>query len=579
MALRNALVTTLVTAVLIAFCITSIGGAVAQSGDEATSGPFYSAETINAGLPPADNPPVLATPQSSLENLLIAGGRDDFARAARSLNLALIPKDRQADAAPRLARKLYYLLDRKISIDWTEVPDRPDAKRDPAPGAQSAPQARRTVRLGSVDLDGRAIPVNLQRFKPAGGAAVWLVSPFTVEHIDALYAAHGPGLLERRVPEWAKIRAGDVAVWEWGILVILAALSGLFGWGSQYLITDRLSKTSKPWLRRVGDDLDVPLVVFLSLILFSGLVFATLPLRGPVTGLLDPILIAATILASAWVAMRVVNALGDWVGSHYHQRIGDEADGRARLLLTQVQVAKRVVMLLVFAVAIGLVLSYFKLFELVGVSLLASAGAVTVILGVAARNVLGNLISGIQIALAQPARIGHTVKFDGEWGTIEDITFTYVVLKIWNERRYIIPHSVFLSQPFENWSKTDAATKMAVYLYCDHAVDIDAVRARYEELIEANDRWNGRDKRLEVLEAGEETVALRVVCAAETASDAWSLHVEIREGLLKFLQSHDGGSGLPQDRVLLTQGEEAQDGAGKTAKHSKKEQAAAERAD
>lgn len=549
MAVRNAF------RALIGFAlwVAALGPAFAQSDTgEASIGPYYPAEALNAGLPPAATPPVLATPQSSLENLLLAGRREAFARAARSLNLALVPEAQQADQAPRLARKLYYLLDRKISIDWADIPDRPDGKRAAAPGEQSPPEARRTVRLGSIDLDGRAIPVNLQRFKPGEGDAVWLVSPFTVEHIDALYAEHGPGFLERRLPEWAKIRAGDVAVWEWGVLVVVGVVSGLFGWGFQRLITAWLSRTSRPWLRRVSDDLDVPLVLFLSLILFSALVFATLPLRGPITGLLQPILIAATILAGAWVAMRSVNALGDWVGSHYHDRVGDESDGRARQLLTQVQVAKRVVMLLVFAVAVGVVLSYFKLFEVVGLSLLASAGAVTVILGVAARNVLGNLISGIQIALAQPARIGHTVKFDGEWGTIEDITFTYVVLKIWNERRYIIPHSVFLSQPFENWSKTEAATKMTVYLYCDHAVDVDAVRAKYEELIEANDKWNGRDRRLEVLDVGEETVALRVVCAAETASDAWALHVEIREGLLKFLQSHDGGRALPQDRVMLT---------------------------
>jgi small-conductance mechanosensitive channel len=190
----------------------------------------------------------------------------------------------------------------------------------------------------------------------------------------------------------------------------------------------------------------------------------------------------------------------------------------------------------------------------VGVSILASAGIAGIVIGFAAQRSLATLLAGLQLSVSQPVRIGDTVIVEGEWGWIEEITLTYVVVKIWDLRRLIVPITYFLEKPFQNWTKFSPDLLGTVVIHADYTVPIDAVREEVKRLCEADARWDGKVAELVVLEATERTVALRALVSAADAGKQWDLRCSVREGLVRFLQQLDGGRHLPKSRVAAEEG-------------------------
>jgi hypothetical protein len=184
----------------------------------------------------------------------------------------------------------------------------------------------------------------------------------------------------------------------------------------------------------------------------------------------------------------------------------------------------------------------------VGTSLLASAGIAGVIAGVAARSTVGNLIAGLQIAFAEPIRLDDAVVVEGEWGTVEEITLTYVVVRIWDRRRLVLPCSYFVENPIENWTRYSADIVGAIYLYVDYSTPVEEVRAEFEQTVAACKLWNGQTAVLQVADAGERTMQLRALVSADSAADAWDLRCEVRERLLAWLQRQHPGA-LPRLRA------------------------------
>ena len=242
----------------------------------------------------------------------------------------------------------------------------------------------------------------------------------------------------------------------------------------------------------------------------------------------------AFIAVLAWLAANTVFALRDLVLARYDLSATDNL--KARAIYTQLNVMVKILLVVIAVVAASTMLMSFDKIRQVGVSLLASAGLIGVIAGFAAQKSLSTLIAGIQIALTQPVRIDDVVIVEGEWGRIEEITLTYVVVRIWDLRRLIVPITYFLEKPFQNWTRTSADILGTVFLYADYTLPVEPVRQYLQKILESSKLWDGKVCNLVVTNASEHTIELRALMSARDSSLAWDLRCEVREKLLTFLQ-------------------------------------------
>jgi len=252
------------------------------------------------------------------------------------------------------------------------------------------------------------------------------------------------------------------------------------------------------------------------------------------------------ILTFAWGLIRTLDVFQDLVQLRYQL---DSADNlRVRKLFTQLQFLKKLTASLVAFVAVGLVLMSFETVRRLGTGLLTSAGIASVIVGFAAQRSISNLLAGFQIAFTQPIRIDDVLVVEGEWGRVEEITFTYVVLSIWDERRLVLPLNYFIEKPFQNWTRTSSRLTGVVFLQTDYTVPVEALRAELRRLLAAHPLWDQRVCVLQVTDSKERTLELRALVSAANASALWDLRCAVREGLVVFLQREFPGS-LPRTRA------------------------------
>lgn len=269
----------------------------------------------------------------------------------------------------------------------------------------------------------------------------------------------------------------------------------------------------------------------------------------------------AIILAITWIAIGLISAIDDMILARYRVDVRDNL--HARRMHTQIGVISKTLMILVGLAGVSIALMTFDAVERFGASLLASAGIAGIVVGFAARPVLGNIIAGVQIALTQPIRIDDAVVIEGEWGWIEEITVTYVVVRIWDERRLIVPFSKIIEEPFQNWTRRSANILGSVFLHVDYTCPVGEVRAELERALKANDKWDGRAWVLQVTEATDRTIQLRALMTAADSPTAWDLRCEIREHLIAFLQ-REHPDALPRTRSVWLEGESDSAGAGRS---------------
>ena len=232
---------------------------------------------------------------------------------------------------------------------------------------------------------------------------------------------------------------------------------------------------------------------------------------------------------------------------------------RARKFYTQFNIIERIAVFVVTLFAVGIALLTFDGVQEIGVSILTSAGIAGIVLGLSAQKVFGTIFAGIQIAIAQPIRIDDVVIVEGEWGRIEEIKLTYVVVKIWDKRRLVLPTTYFIEKPFENWTRNSADILGTVYIYTDYNFPIDELRKELTRLLESTKLWDRKVNVIQVTDATEKTMQLRALMSAKDASTAWDLRVYARENLIKFIKENHPDS-LPQTRVALKQGHPPQEG-------------------
>lgn len=254
----------------------------------------------------------------------------------------------------------------------------------------------------------------------------------------------------------------------------------------------------------------------------------------------------AVIAGTCWLLVAAIGGLADGVIAKHPADVEDNLT--ARRIATQARVLSRTAMTAVVMAGLAMVLMTFPGARQVGASLLASAGVVGIVAGIAARPVFSNMIAGLQIALAQPFRIDDVLIIEGEWGRVEEITGTYVVLKIWDERRLIIPLQWFIEHPFQNWTRTSSEILGTVFLYADYALPLEPLRAEFQRVLETAPEWDQRVSVLQLTDVTERTIQIRVLVSARSSGLAFDLRCRVREALVTFIQ-REYPDCLPQVRA------------------------------
>jgi small-conductance mechanosensitive channel len=272
----------------------------------------------------------------------------------------------------------------------------------------------------------------------------------------------------------------------------------------------------------------------------------TLHLAVPPRLAIEGMLRSLTIVAFVWAGLRGVGFVA-WLVESRFAREGDPL--AARGVKTLVMVLRRVAGAVVILVGGALVLFQFDGMRALGTSLLASAGVAGIVVGLAAQRSLSTLLAGIQLSITQPVRVGDVVIVENEWGTIEEITLTYVVVKIWDLRRLVLPIRKFLEEPFQNWTRTGSDLLGTVFVHADYRVPVGVVRRELQRFVETQPLWDRKVVGVQLTNVTDRTVELRALVSAADAGSAWDLRCVVREFLVELLQRLDGGRFLPRTRI------------------------------
>ncbi len=284
----------------------------------------------------------------------------------------------------------------------------------------------------------------------------------------------------------------------------------------------------------------------LIVIIVSGLALPGANFPTPVTLTIGRLLLVAFILSLGWAAAIAIDIGVEFYLRRYSIDVADNL--LARKHVTQMRILQRVAKTLLVILTAAVALMSFDSVRQYGVSLFASAGAAGLILGLAARPVLSNLLAGIQIAMTQPIRVQDQVIVEGEWGTIETITSTYVVVRIWDLRRMIVPLTYFIEKPFQNWTYESTDLLGSVILHVDYTVPVERMRKKLEQIANESKLWDGKVAVLQVTDTPGSMVELRALVSARNASQTWDLRCEAREKLIAFLQA-EYPHALPRHRA------------------------------
>jgi len=353
--------------------------------------------------------------------------------------------------------------------------------------------------------------------------------------------------LFNRIPIDFDFPAKEIVTYVTGVIIIFAVLFII------YLIVNRIlwkieNKTRNELTKKLRKNLKVP-VILLIIILALWLPFSFTEVPEIITNSANKILTILVIAIFAWISIRLVYLVKFLILKQYD--IDQKDNLKARKVYTQFRIIQRILVFLILIIAISLALMTFNEIRRIGVSIIASAGVTGIILGFAAQKIIGGVLAGVQLAFTQPIRLDDVVVVENEWGRIEEINLTYVVVRIWDQRRLILPTTYFIEKPFQNWTRTSAEILGTVFIYTDYNVPFEELRKELTRLLQNCKYWDGKVNVLQVTNSTEKTVEIRALVSAIDSSTAWDLRVYIRENLIRFLQENYPDS-LPKSRVIIT---------------------------
>jgi small-conductance mechanosensitive channel len=338
----------------------------------------------------------------------------------------------------------------------------------------------------------------------------------------------------------------------WAVSVIVLVVATATAWiihAATLAVLNRLFGTRRPYLRSVLDQTRNPTRLGLLLIAMA-IALQTAPLGAETRAFVSRLLGLGVICLVGWMALTALRIAASLYLLRF--QIGAADNLMARKHVTQVRVLQRVAEVMIVLVTLGFALMTFSEVRQLGVTLFASAGVAGLVAGLAARPIMSNFLAGVQIAIAQPIRIDDAVIVENEWGNVEEITFTYVVLRLWDLRRMVVPISYFIEKPFQNWTRTGGELIGSVMLYVDHTTPVEAVRTKLTEIAEQSKLWNRKVANLQVTDCREMTIELRALVSADNADAVSDLRAEVREKLIEFLQ-REHPRALPRRRNEISE--------------------------
>lgn len=526
---------------------------------------YYSLNKLNSGLPPLFETPNFSTPLATLEFFQSAIINQQYDLAAYALNMNLIDSKLQRGRALELAKKLDFLLMEKKLYVFDSLPDRPDGLVEPPLGSTNSIQGipRRSIQLGYIDYRDRRVPIHLERVRIDDSAPFWVFSAQTVSHIDKLYEQYRPAKFERYLPDWTQLKIFSITVWEFLALLLFFSFTMAVGWLlskaagkilNWYIVDkegNRLGTLHHNGVEDLVNKLTVPLTFTISFSSVYTLVSGGLPYLDAVASSTRPVVWVGLVFSAMWLGIRAINFFANRYKDLQIENLSDEHFDKSRSRRTYVSIFRRIFIFVMILGGIWVGLSEFTNIDGLGKTLLTSAGIAGAVIGIAAQPILGNIIAGTQVAITQPVRIGDTVMMEGEWCTIEDLGYTYAVLKTWDERRLIVPMRHFITEIVENWSHTESHQTSVIYLYVDYGADIDAIRQKYIELVKDNELWDiETEPEMHTVSVSESSIKLRCSQASDGPLNAWTLECEVREQMMSYLYTEQKDY-LPAERLIF----------------------------
>ncbi len=351
--------------------------------------------------------------------------------------------------------------------------------------------------------------------------------------------------METTMSLWNSLQGGYLLP----VIVFLVALVG-------YLAANSLfSKAIASIRRSIRASIPLELMAWpfraLVTLVALGILLHYLPLLPDTREVLHHTLLIIAIIAVSWFITRLFRVFEQFILQRYASKVRENES--ARKISTHVSLARKILNVLLILFAVSSVLMTFDTVRQVGLSILASAGIAGVILGFAAQKSLTTLISGIQIAITQPISIDDVVVVENEWGRIEEITLTYVVVQLWDQRRLIVPINWFIDRPFQNWSRTSPELLGTVFFYTDYTVNPETLRHELERVLASTPLWDGRVAKLHITNITDKSVEIRALVSAANSSNVWELRCLVREQLIEFIKSNYPGW-LPKLTMEMDQG-------------------------
>ncbi|MBB3139901.1 mechanosensitive ion channel family protein [Halomonas organivorans] len=540
------------TWILLVVALTTVGSSLAQAPDGEKSR-WFELESLNTGLGDPSDEVRRQTPREALRSFLTLTEREDFSAAAHLLNLADLAPDEQVTRGAELARQLASVLRRGDWLEPSDLPSRRDAMIvDPSGQHPMAGQPRRNLLLTSLEAAGQTHNIRLARYRVGEQDPVWLITPDSLSYVSALYAEYGPSWLEDHMPPRLQVPLGELRLWEWIALPIFLLLIGLVGWGvhhlMDWLVRRLFRRVSGAFTGRIQTPMAFIAMAFVARLLLDSVV----SFSGVVTTTLRILLIIIMAWGVGMVAVRLLDAFLMKMTQRLVGEIDDTKHRDERKLLTSLYALRRSIILVTVVAVIAYVLSQINLFGTLGMTLVASASVLTVLVGIAGQAVLGNILSSFQVSLAKPIRMGDLIVFEGQWCYVEGIFYTFVRLRSWDERRLIVPIRYFVSQPFDNLSTRSPRLYRQIVLTLHLSADVAELRERFIELAKQEEHVVDADK-LECHVTAQRETSLEVSCYLMTRDPVggWIAENNVREQLLAFIRD-EHPEWWPREVVVLS---------------------------
>ncbi|MDP3535992.1 MAG: mechanosensitive ion channel family protein [Halomonas sp.] len=527
--------------------------AAQTQGEEREDRLWFSVDELNVGLGDVPEDVKRRTPRETVRSFVELTNEKYYAAAAHLLNLSDLSADEQAEQGSELAEQLAEVFKRGEWLNVSRLSGRQDAAIEDATGQN--PQAgmpRRDIEITSLQAGGEAYDIRLGRYQLHDEDPVWLIMPESVSSIPVLYDEYGPSILEEYIPDRFKSSFGMLMVWEWLALPLFLLFIGLVGW-LVYGIVGLAAKLLPSGAQSIFvARIKIPMALIVISLITQTLLSYVVSFSAVATTTFRVLLIAVLAWGMGTIALRLVDTIMLRLTRRLVGEIDDTKPRDQRRLLTSLYALRRIIILITVIGVTVYVLGQIQLFETMGLSILASASVLAVLVGIAGQAMLGNILSSFQLSFAKPIRIGDLVMFEGRWCYVEGIFYTFIRLRVWDERRLIVPVTYFVSKPFENLSVKSAKLYRCLELTLHLSADIPLLREKFIEFAEAEESIIEHHKLLCYVTAQNGT-AQTISCYLMTSDPlaGWTAEMNVREKLMTFIRDNHP-EWWPRDVVVIS---------------------------